>query len=132
MDKKLLAIVILFFALIFSIIKNDSKEDSIIKKDELVIGNYYPVSRIVVLKGDLFSFVLKDDERTKLLGKLPVTATEGSKSRVLDLLNDSESPRIKLLEKSEDGFWLIQLQARHNEEDLDLTNWLTKNSLVYK
>jgi len=136
MNKKniLILVIALFSLLIFVVVKKKHETNLKNNVDFLALnpGNSFSVSRIVVINPSVFSFVLRDDSKTKIMGKLDVIASENSKSKILDLLNSCESPKITLLDKSEDGIWTVDLSLTQNEETINLKNWLIKNNLVYK
>jgi hypothetical protein len=124
----------MFSLLIFASAKKkyeiNSREN--VEFSELKSGKSFSVSRIVVVNPNNFSFVLRDDSKTKIMGKFDVIASEDSKSRILELLNSCESPKITLLNKSEDGIWTVDLSMMQNENTINFKDWLLKNNLVYK
>lgn len=92
----------------------------------------YNVRKIIVLRGDNFDLTMKDENNTRILGKLSVMATDNAKEKVLDLLNHSINPRVILREKQPDGRWIIDFSFTNNDKELDLVQWLISNNLVYK
>ena len=95
-------------------------------------GKSFSVRRVIVLHGDSFDLTVNDKENIRLLGKLPVMATENSKEKVLDLLNHSTKPRVVLREKQSDGHWTIDFFFISNDKEINLVEWLSSNNLVYK
>jgi len=95
-------------------------------------GKRFDVSRVIVLRGDSFDMTMKDEGSTRILGKLPVMATENAKEKVLDLLNHSTNPKVVLREKQPDGRWTIDFFFTNNEKEQNLVEWLSSNNLVYK
>jgi hypothetical protein len=93
-------------------------------------GKKFDVKKITVLRGDSFDLTMTDDAR--VLGKLPVMATENAKAKVLDLLNHSTNPKVLLREKQPDGRWVIDLFFTFEGKEINLTEWLSSNKLVYK
>lgn len=93
-------------------------------------GNRYDVRRITVLRGDTFDITLSNNSR--VLAKLPIMAVEEAKKKVLDLFNHGSSPRVVLREKQPDGRWVVELYLTHSGTEVNLTEWLESNKLVYK
>jgi len=83
-------------------------------------GKRFDVSRVIVLRGDSFDMTMKDEGSTRILGKLPVMATENAKEKVLDLLNHSTNPKVVLREKQPDGRWTIDFFFTNNEKEQNL------------
>jgi hypothetical protein len=96
----------------------------------LKAGQEFAVKRVQVLKGDQFDITLDGDAR--ILGRLTVRAVDGIKHKVVDLLNNCENPRIRLVRKLEDGEWLVDFRVTQNGRDVDIATWLSDNKLVYK
>lgn len=95
-------------------------------------GKKYEISKIIVLRGDTFDITLKDNDKTRVLGVLSVPATDDSKEKVLDLLNNSVKPHVVLKKKQDDNRWLIELYFTNDDKVLNLSEWLVLNKLVYK
>lgn len=95
-------------------------------------GKRFDVRKVIVLHGDSFDITMKDEGSTRILGKLPVMATENAKEKVLDLLNHSTNPKVVLREKQPDGRWTIDFFFTNNGKELNLSEWLSSNNLVYK
>jgi len=101
-------------------------------KDNMV-GQTYPIKRIQVLKGDYFDITIFDASADKrVLGKLSVLATEESKTKVLDLMNHCEQPKVVLKSKNTEGHWIVEITFLHEGKDISLSQWLTQNGLTYK
>ena len=96
----------------------------------LKAGQEFSVKRVQVLKGDQFDIVL--DNETRILARLLVRAVDGSKLKVVDLLNNCENPRVRLVRKLDDGQWLVDFRLAQNGKDVDVATWLSDNKLVYK
>jgi hypothetical protein len=95
-------------------------------------GKRFDVRKVTVLRGDSFDIIMKDEGNTRILGKLPVMATEDAKGKVLDLLNHSTNPKVVLREKQPDGRWTIDFFFVSNGTEMNLSEWLSSNNLVYK
>lgn len=96
------------------------------------VGKHYEIKKITVVSGDSFDLVLKDGEDSRILAKLSVSAVDGAKGKVLDVLNHSIKPRVVLREKQPDGRWLIDLFFTNGGKEINLSNWLVINKLVYQ
>lgn len=88
------------------------------------------VRRVSVLRGDFFDLTLKDDSH--VLAKLSVNAIDEAKAKVLTLLNHCTNPKIVLREKQSDGHWTIDFFVTENNQEINITEWLISNNLVYK
>ena len=96
-------------------------------------GKRFEARRVIVLRGDSFDITIKDASNTRILGKLPVMATDNAKEKVLDLLNHSTNPKVVLQEKQPDGRWTIDFFFVNSEgKEVNLVEWLSSNNLVYK
>lgn len=95
-------------------------------------GKRFDVRKVTVLRGDSFDITMKDEGNTRILGKLPVMATENAREKVLDLLNHSTNPKVVLREKQPDGRWTIDFFFVSNGTEMNLSEWLSSNNLVYK
>lgn len=96
-------------------------------------GKRFDVRKVTVLRGDSFDITMKDEANTRILGKLPVMATENAKGKVLDLLNHSTNPKVVLREKQPDGRWTIDFFFTNNDgKEINLVEWLSSNNMVYK
>lgn len=95
-------------------------------------GKKYDVRTVVVLRGDTFDLTIKDKDNSRIMGKLPVIATENAKQKVLDQLNHSTNPKVVLREKQPDGRWTIDFFFTSNGKEVNLVEWLGSNNLVYK
>lgn len=123
-----------FIILVVALIVGTATKKSI---DNLVVPNLsdsekFDVKKLIILSGDSFDITIKNDESTRILGKLSVIATENSKSNVLRLLNHSTNPKVALYEKQPDGRWAIDLFFTNDGKELNLSDWLISNNLVYK
>lgn len=96
------------------------------------IGKNYEVIKITVVRGDSFDVTLKDGNDSRILAKLPVMAVENSKGKVIDVLNHSTKPRVVLRDKQSDGRWMIDLFFEQDGKEINLSDWLVSNKLVYK
>ena len=95
-------------------------------------GKKYEVRKLTVLRGDSFDLTIKDND-TRILAKLPVTATENAKSKVLDLLNHCTNPKVVLRDRQPDSHWTIDFYFTNTEgKEVNLVEWLSSNNLVYK
>jgi hypothetical protein len=96
-------------------------------------GKRFDARRVIVLRGDSFDITMKDATDTRILGKLPVMATDNAKEKVVDLLNHSTNPKVVLQEKQPDGRWTIDFFFTNSEgKEVNLVEWLSSNNLVYK
>lgn len=93
----------------------------------------FPIKRIQVLKGDFFEITFRENDIEKrVLGELPVSATEDAKTKVLDLMNHCTEPKVYLKSKGANGRWLVEINFVYNEKGVNLSTWLTQNGLTYK
>lgn len=93
-------------------------------------GKTFAVKRVQVLKGDQFDLVLENESR--ILAKLSVRTADQAKAKVIDLLNNCENPKVRLVKKEPDGQWLIDFRVTQSGKEVDLATWLSDNKLVYK
>jgi hypothetical protein len=93
-------------------------------------GKTYSIKRIQVLKGDYFDISMFEDKR--ILAKLSVLATEDSKNKVLDLMNHCTQPKVTLKSKDIEGRWIVEIDFLHENQKVNLAQWLTQNGLTYK
>lgn len=93
-------------------------------------GKIFSVKRVQVLKGDQFDLMLENDSR--ILAKLSVRTAEQAKAKVIDLLNNCENPKVRLVKRESDGQWLVDFRVTQNGKEVDLATWLSDNKLVYK
>ncbi|RTK96834.1 MAG: hypothetical protein EKK64_02960 [Neisseriaceae bacterium] len=101
-------------------------------KNNLELNKIYDIKRITVLSGDSFDVVIYDDVESRLLSKLNLTAVADSKNVVLKLLNNSTNPKIKLTKKDNDGKWVVDILLTSEEKEINLSEWLVRQNLVYK
>ncbi|MEI8270259.1 MAG: hypothetical protein WCG45_02730 [bacterium] len=101
-------------------------------KNNLELNKIYDIKRITVLSGDSFDVVIYDDVESRLLSKLNLTAVADSKNVVLKLLNNSTNPKIKLTKKDNDGKWVVDILLTSEGKEIDLSEWLVHQNLVYK
>ena len=107
--------------------------ESVVRESgSLKSGAEYSVRRIAVLDGSTYDILLKDDDGTRVLCELDVKATSDAKSKVLDLLNASRQPLVKLVKRQETGRWLVDLSVTEDGKNLNLSSWLRENKLVYR
>ena len=115
-----------------------STNKSVLVPDNLVVVpsesefKKFDVQKLIILRGDSFDITIKNDKNTRILGKLPVMATENAKRSVLNLLNHSTNPKVVLHEKQPDGRWTIDFFFTNDGKELNLSDWLVSNNLVYK
>ena len=95
-------------------------------------GKSFAVRRVNVTTGNSFDFTLKDQTVTRILGELPVMATKESKQKLVELLNRSDSPRIVLKDRRNDGRWVVDFFVTENGSEINVVDWLKKNKLVYQ
>lgn len=88
------------------------------------------ISKLKVLRADTFDCTLKD--KSRLLAKLPVYATDDAKDFVVGIMNHGSSPKIILNEKQKDGCWKVDFFINHNGKEVNLSNLLSEKNLVYK
>lgn len=102
---------------------NDEKIETVQKFD---------VKKIVVISSNSYDFTLKDEKNTRIIAKLSVLVTEDAKQKIIDLLNNVETPKVKLKEKQEDGKWIVDLFYTVNGQEQSFSSWLEEKNLVYK
>lgn len=95
-------------------------------------GKSFDVQRITVNSGSSFDFTLKDEGVSRILADLPVTGTKESRQKIVDLLNNATKPRITLREKRGDGHWTVDFFVTQDGKEVNVSDWLTKNKLVYQ
>lgn len=95
-------------------------------------GKEFDVRRIVLMDDGKFDITLKDDASSRILAELSVRMVGGSKSKVLDFLNNSSKPRVVLKERKNDGKWLVNVFIVNDGKEINLDDWLTENNLIYK
>lgn len=94
-------------------------------------GKNYKVKKVTVLKGDTFDLTLLP-EGNRIIGKLALVATSDAKSKVLDLLNSGERPRVVLKNRNSEGYWEIDFFFFLNSKEINLSEWIVSNNLVYQ
>ena len=97
----------------------------------IVLNQRYNISKVVVLKGNLFEFTLEDNN-SKILCKLLSETTSDAKKEVVDLFKSCENPNVSLLEKTTEGYWTCQVSVNLDSKQVDLDDWLKKNNLSLK
>ena len=102
---------------------NDKKIETVQKLD---------VKKIVVISSNSYDFTLKDEKNTRILAKPSVLVTEDAKQKIIDLLNNVENPKLKLIQKQEDGKWIVDLFYTVNGQEQSFSSWLEEKNLVYK
>lgn len=100
--------------------------------DSLRVGKEFSVRRITVIDGGTFDLLLKDDDSTRVLCELDVKSTNDAKSKVIDLLNASQQPKVKFIKKQDNGKWMIDLYVSEDSKQISLSAWLKENKLVYR
>lgn len=93
-------------------------------------GKKFDVIKVSFLRADVIDVTIKNKDR--LMAKLNIVATDDAKEKVLDLLNESSNPKVLLKEKQPDGRWVVDFFFINNGKEVNLTEWLIKNNLVYK
>jgi hypothetical protein len=101
-------------------------------KDSLELNKIYQLKRITVVKGDLFDVSIYDKDSSRLFVKLNLNAVEDSKSSVLNLINNSINPKLKLIKKDIDGKWVVEIYLNFEQKEISLAEWLVSKNLVYK
>jgi hypothetical protein len=99
---------------------------------ETEIGKTYEIRKLTVIRGDSFDLTIRDGNDSRVLVKLPVVAVENSKGKVLDLLSHCTNPKVVFREKQPDGRWQVDFLFTQEGKELNLSDWLTSNKLVYK
>lgn len=94
-------------------------------------GKSFDVRRVSVQSGSAFDLTLKDDKVVRILADLSVRGTAESKQKVVDLLNSATQPRIVLRDRKLDGRWVVDLFVKQSGVEVNVTDWLQKNKLVY-
>ena len=112
--------------------KNSEEVISLTEIVEKETEKKYDISRVIVLSGDSFDVTLKDEKATRVLAKLSLNSTKEAKEKVFDLLNHSESPKVRLLEKQTNGQWVVDFSFFKEGKEINLAEWLKSNNLVYK
>ena len=107
-------------------------ESVVTETGSLKPGAEYSVRRIAVLDGSTYDVLLKDEEGTRVLCELEIKATTDAKPKVLDLLNASHQPLLKLIRRQENGKWLVNLSVTDEGKSVSLSSWLRENKLVYR
>ena len=108
-------------------------QESVVKESgALKSGKEFSVRRIAVIDGSTYDVLLKDDDSTRVLCELDVKATSDAKSKVLDLLNASQQPNLKLVKRQDNGKWLVDMSVTENGRQVNLSAWLKENKLVYR
>lgn len=100
--------------------------------NSLKSGKEFAVRRIAVVDGSTFDLLLRDDDSTRVLCELDIKSTNDAKSKVIDLLNASQQPKVKLVKRQENGKWLIDLFVTEDNKEINLSSWLKENKLVYR
>ena len=95
-------------------------------------GKEFNIRKVIVLNGNTFDLTLKDESSTRILGKLNVMSTANAKEKVVDFLNHVSSPKVVLREKQLDGQWIIDIFVTKDNKEINLSDWLVSNNLVYK
>lgn len=107
--------------------------EPVVKETEsLKSGKEFSVRRITVIDGSTFDLLLKDEDSTRVLCELDVKATGDAKLKVLDFLNSSQRPQVKLIRRQENGKWLVDLTINESDKQISLSSWLKENKLVYR
>jgi len=93
-------------------------------------NNELDIKKISVISGDSFDITLQN--KIRIFAKLSVLSIEGSKQRVISLLNSITSPKVLLLKKQQDGRWLVSINFMLDSKEVKLEDWLLSNNLVYR
>jgi hypothetical protein len=102
------------------------------ENSQIVAGNKsYDVKRVTVNSGCVFDIMIDDVLLSRIMGRLNVKTATEAKKKVIDLLNNCTKPRIVLKNKDADGIWVLDLYFTIDGSELNLTNWLKDNKLVY-
>lgn len=118
----------LWFAIAIAIyIEKDKKHIILIPSPEL---KTYEIQKAIVVSGDTFDLSLRDGSR--ILAKLSVSTVDSAKGKVVDILNHCTNPRVILLEKQPDGRWKVDVFFTHEDKEINLSEWLVANKLVYE
>ena len=88
------------------------------------------IKKISVIKGDLFELTLKDQSSSRIFAKLPINAIDDSKRKVVKILREVVSPRVFLVEKKQDGRWIVNIFFLLENQESNLVDWLEQNNLV--
>jgi hypothetical protein len=102
------------------------------ENSQITAGNKsYDVKRVTVNSGCVFDIMIDDVLLSRIMGRLSVKTATEAKKKVIDLLNNCTKPRIVLKNKDVDGIWVLDLYLTIDGSELNLTNWLKDNKLVY-
>lgn len=102
------------------------------ENSQITAGNKsYDVKRVTVNSGCVFDIMIDDVLLSRIMGRLSVKTATEAKKKVIDLLNNCTKPRIVLKNKDADGIWVLDLYLTIDGSELNLTNWLKDNKLVY-
>jgi hypothetical protein len=93
-------------------------------------NNELDIKKISVISGDSIDITLQN--KIRIFAKLSVLSIEGSKQRVISLLNSITSPKVLLLKKQQDGRWLVSINFMLDGKETKLEDWLLSNNLVYR
>ena len=86
-------------------------------------GKSFLVRRVTVNTGSSYDFTLKDENVNRILGELSVAATKESRQKIVELLNRSDSPRIILRDRRNDGKWLIDFFVTEKGNEINVADW---------
>jgi hypothetical protein len=90
------------------------------------------LKKIIVISANSFDLTLKDEKNTRILAKLDVVIAEEAKQKIIDLLNTISNPQLRLIEKQNDGKWVVDLSFDLEGQEQSLKSWLEGKNLVYK
>lgn len=126
----ILGLWLIIIAILFT--KSEKLEKQLPEKDTsgLAFNKKYYISRVVVLKGDLFDFTL-ESSNSRILCKIALKTTEETKDRVISLFKDSENPYVILLDKSSEGY-NSNVFLTVNSVEINLKDWILSNNLAFK
>lgn len=108
--------------------ENDSISNALIELKDPV-----DIIKINVIKGHEFEITLKDGRI--IHGILNVESIKGSEKQVINLLSNSNNPKVILLEKNS-NIWTVQIYIttkglNNSNIQVDLSEWLRQKKLIY-
>lgn len=107
-------------------------QESFFEQEDNLAGSSYAVSRITVLEPNTFDIVIiKNEKRVRILAKLSQKVAQDSKDKIIRLLNQITKPELKVYDKDEEGFYLVDIYFNQNDIRTNLSGWLEENNLIY-
>ena len=128
----ILGLWLLIACLLYAHYSQDNKKAVPIpdKIEDGTISRKFDVSKIVVLSGSTFEITLKND--VKFLGKFLFATSSDTKNVMINLFNHSTKPEVFIHKKQPDGYWSVDIYVNKDGEQIDVSEYLKTQKLIYR